>query len=66
LVVCLVELLFAAGSTLGGWSIMPALVKHSADRYAESAWSCFLQLPSNTSRPADGPHTGPSAAEAGL
>ena len=45
--VCLIELLLAACSILGGWYVMPALLKHSAERYAESAWSCFLQLPSN-------------------
>jgi hypothetical protein len=51
MLVCLVELLFAAGSILGGWYTMPKLLEHSAERYAESAWSCFLQLPSNTKTP---------------
>lgn len=49
MLVCWVELLFATGSILGGWYILPALLKHSAERYAESAWSCFLQLPSHIS-----------------
>jgi hypothetical protein len=46
LVVALVEILIICAAVFGGWLALPGLLKHAADRYAESAWSCFLQLPS--------------------
>jgi hypothetical protein len=47
LLVLLVEMLIICATVLGGWLALPGLLKHAADRYAESAWSCFLQLPSS-------------------
>jgi hypothetical protein len=44
LLVLLVEMLILCAAVSGGWLALPGLLKHAADRYAESAWSCFLQL----------------------
>lgn len=48
LLVLLVEALIVSTVILIGWFVLPDLLRHAANRYAESAWACFLQLQSNS------------------
>lgn len=50
--VSIVEFLILTASVMVGWLVLPQLLVHVADRYAETAWSCFLRLSTGHKRPA--------------